>query len=78
MMALLRLGVSIPKDVAVVVQSNRGLGPVFTRPITRFEADGTAVGATVADFVLSILMKGRAPKVPVLTSEYVIGGTFPY
>lgn len=77
-LAMLRKGVAVPRDVAVVVQSNRGLGPVFTCPITRFEADGAAVGASVAEFVLTILQKKRVPKVPMLTSEYIIGGTFSF
>ena len=75
--ALLKLGVRIPEDVSVVVQTNPGLGLQAPCPVTRFEADGEAVGATVAGFVLSILQKGRIPKVPTIGRTYVIGGTFP-
>ena len=75
--ALQKLGVEIPKDVAVVVQTNPGLGLLAPCPVTRFEADSEAVGATVAGFVLSILRKGRIPKVPTIGRSYVIGGTFP-
>ena len=39
--------------------------------------DGESAGATVAGFVLSILQKGRIPKVPTIGRTYVIGGTFP-
>ena len=74
--ALQRLGVRIPEDVSVVAQTNPGLGLLAPCPVTRFEADGESVGATVAGFVLSILKKGRIPKVPTIGRTYVIGGTF--
>ena len=74
--ALQKLGVRIPEDVSVVVQTNPGLGLQAPCPVTRFEADGESVGATVAGFVLSILQKGRIPKVPTIGRTYVIGGTF--
>ena len=75
--ALQRLGVRIPDDVFAVVQTNPGLGLPSPCPVTRFEADGKSVGETVAGFVLSILQKGRVPKVPSIDRTYVIGGTFP-
>lgn len=39
--------------------------------------DSESGGTTVAGFVLSILQKGRIPKVPTIGRTYVIGGTFP-
>ena len=75
--AFQRLGVRIPDDVFAVVQTNPGLGLPSPCPVTRFEADGESVGATVAGFALSILQKGRIPKVPTIGRTYVIGGTFP-
>ena len=75
--ALQKLGVKIPEDVSVVVQTNPGLGLPAPFPVTRFKADGESVGAMVAGFVLSILQKGRIPKVPTIGRTYVIGGTFP-
>ena len=75
--ALQKLDVRIPEDVAVVVQTNIGLGLPSPCSVTRFEADGVAVGKTVAGFVLSALQRGRIPQVPSIGREYVIGGSFP-
>jgi len=74
--AFLKRGIRLPEDVKVVVQSNRGLGPVYPDSITRFECDGTAVGGKVAAFVLGVLAKGRLPPVPVISPTYVFGRTF--
>lgn len=76
--ALLGKGVRIPEDVKVVVQSNKGLGPVFPQSLTRIECDGTSVGEKVAAFVLGVLAKGRLPPVPRLSPAYVFGKSFPW
>ena len=76
--ALLENGVRIPEDVKVVVQSNKGFGPVFPRSLTRFECDGAAVGEKVAAFVLGVLAKGRLPPVPRISPAYVFGKSFPW
>ena len=76
--ALLARGVRIPEDVKVVVQSNKGLGPVFPQSLARFECDGAAVGEKVAAFVLGVLAKGRLPPVPRISPTYVFGKTFPW
>lgn len=76
--ALLARGVRVPAEVKVVVQSNKGLGPVYPDPITRFECDGAAAGEKVASFVLGVLSKGRLPPVPRISPTYVFGKTFPW
>jgi len=76
--ALLARGVRIPEDVRVVVQTNRGLGPVFPQVLTRFECDGAAVGDKVAVLVAGVLAKGRLPPVPCISPTYVFGKTFPW
>lgn len=76
--AFLKRGIRIPEDVRVVVQGNRGLGPVYPDSITRFECDATAVGEKVAGFVLRVLSKGRLPPVPTISPSYVFGKTFPW
>lgn len=76
--AFMKRGVRIPEDVKVVVLSNRGLGPVYIEPLTRFECDAAATGETVADFVLATLAKGRVPQPPTIAPQYVFGATFPY
>ena len=76
--AFMKRGVKIPEDVKIVVLSNRGLGPVYTEPLTRFECDAAATGEKVADFALAMLAKGRVPPLPVISPQYVFGATFPY
>jgi DNA-binding LacI/PurR family transcriptional regulator len=78
LLAFLKRGIRIPEDVKVVTLSNRGLGPVYPEPLTRLECDAAAAGEKVADYVLSVLGRGRIPNAPVISPQYVIGQTFPY
>ena len=76
--AFLERGLKIPHDVKVVTLSNRGLGPVYSEALTRFECDATETGEKVAAYALSLLAKGRTPPPPVVSPHYVFGRTFPY
>ena len=76
--AFLERGLKIPHDVKVVTLSNRGLGPVYSEALTRFECDATETGEKVAAYVLGLLAKGRLPQLPVVAPHYVFGRTFPY
>jgi len=76
--AMLARGVRIPDEVKVVVQTNKGLGPVYPDSLTRFECDGAMVGEIVAGFGLSVLAKGRLPPVPRISPNYIFGRTFPW
>ena len=74
--ALLARGVRIPEDVKVVSLANRGAGPVFVKPLTRFEADAKEDGRTVAEYVFGVLSDRNEPTPPVLSFRYVRGDTF--
>ena len=76
--AFLERGLKIPHDVKVVSLSNRGLGPVYSEALTRFECDATETGEKVAAYVLGLLAKGRLPQPPVVAPRYVFGRTMPY
>ncbi len=76
--AFLKRGVRLPGDVKVVALSNRGLGPVYPEPLTRFECDAVGAGETVASYALAVLAKGRPPPVPLISPNYIFGSTFPY
>lgn len=76
--AFMKRGLRIPEDVKVVTLSNRGFGPVYPDPLTRFECDAAAAGEAVADYALATLAKGRVPPPPVIAPQYVFGATFPY
>ena len=76
--AFLERGLRMPEDLKVVTLSNRGLGPVYSEALTRFECDATETGEKVAAYVLGLLAKGRMPQLPVVAPHYVFGRTFPY
>ena len=76
--AFLGRGLRIPADVKVVTLSNRGLGPVYSEALTRFECDAAEAGEKVAAFALALLAKGRLPPPPVIAPQYVFGATFPF
>ena len=76
--AFLSRGIVVPRDDRVVTLSNRGLGPVYSEPLTRFEVDAAEVGEKVSSFALALLARGRLPSAPVISPQYVFGSTFPY
>ena len=76
--AFLGRGLRIPGDIKVVSLANRGLGPVYSESLTRFECDAAEAGEKVAAFALALLAKGRLPPPPAITPHYVFGRTFPY
>ena len=76
--AFLGRGLRVPGDIKVVSLSNRGLGPVYSEALTRFECDASEAGEKVAAFALALLAKGRLPPPPAITPHYVFGRTFPY
>lgn len=77
-MALLERGIRMPEDVRAVALSYAGAAPVYVKSFTRFEMDPERDGETVADFALSVLAKGRIPRAPKLSPQYVVGATFPF
>jgi DNA-binding LacI/PurR family transcriptional regulator len=75
LLALAQRGLRVPEDVQVATWANRGLGPVFSRPLTRIEMDPVQHGHAIAECVLRVLA-GRKPRtVPVLEPAFVAGAT---
>ena len=77
LMALACYGVRIPEDVRVVTLSNKGLGPVYPRTLARLELDSASFGEVVARFVHGLLSGSENAEVPVLSSVYIPGESFP-
>ncbi|OPZ23995.1 MAG: transcriptional regulator PdhR [Lentisphaerae bacterium ADurb.BinA184] len=75
--ALMIRGLRIPEDVQVISWANRGLGPVFGRPLTRVEMDPVRHGGQVADAVLRKLAQtdGDTPPATRLEPEFIVGET---
>ena len=58
--------------------AEKGIELVYTKPFTRFEVDPVKMGEKVANFALAVLAKGRIPRPPAITLQYVLGATFPF
>ena len=76
LLALMEYGVRIPEDVKVVTHANRGFGPFWMKPLTRFEMDPVSQGADIASAVLGYFKTGGLPSGLVLGSEWKTGSTF--
>jgi len=75
LLALTRHGIRIPEDVQVASWANKGLGPVYDKPLTRIEMDPVAHGVTVAEYVLRVLSEGVRPSPLALTPDFIAGAT---
>ena len=73
--ALLHHGVDVPRDVRVVTLANRGLGPVFHRPLARLEVDPVVHANVIADYVLARLGGAVDLPVPSLPVNFIPGET---
>lgn len=70
---LLKNGICLPDDVAVVTFSNRGNAPVSPDPFDQIELDPLLCGDKVADGILAFFKTGRFPKLLELSARYVRG-----
>ena len=77
LMALLAAGVRVPEDVRVVTLANKGIGPVFVKPLTRFEIDPRLFGAQIAQYACNYLNGQGIPEDASVSPAYVPGETFP-
>ena len=75
LLALAAAGVRIPEDVAVATHANKGLGPVWTKPLSRLEVDPAANGRATADAMLRWLERGKPSPELVLESLWKRGRT---
>ncbi len=76
LLAMTVRGLRIPEDVQVISWANKGLGPVFPKPLTRVEMDPKAHGAIVAQCILRQLdgkSSGQAPA--ELAPTFIVGET---
>ena len=74
LLAMSRHGVEAPRDVRIVTFSNKGLGPVYFRPLARFENNPERNAAEVARYIEARL-KGCAPRLPDLARRFIPGAT---
>ena len=72
--ALAAAGIHIPEDMRVATLANKGLGPVWFKPLTRLEYDPVGNARLIGDFVLKLL-SGKNAKPPCLTLRFIQGAT---
>lgn len=61
LIALSMSGVNVPGDVAVATHSNKGLGPIWPKPLSRLEVDPAANGRATANAIVGFLKTGNPP-----------------
>ena len=76
LLALLRHGIRIPEDVAVVSFANKGHLPIWDRALTRIEVDPAAHGVAVSQAVQKFLHDGQFQSGLSLGSAWIPGDTF--
>ena len=74
--AMLEAGLSSPRDVKIVTLSNKGYGPVYSKPFTRLEVDHERFSRVISEAVLEYLSGRVFPKGLQLSPDYVEGETF--
>ena len=72
--ALSATGIHIPEDLYVATLANKGLGPVWFKPLTRLEYDPVGNARLIGNYVLKLL-SGRNAKPPCLTLRFIQGAT---
>ena len=74
LLSLARHGVKVPEDVKVMTFSNKGLGPVFFKPLTRFESDHAANAEKIARW-LKARLAGKRVAPPRIAARLIRGAT---
>ena len=74
--ALAAAGIRVPEHVSVVTHANKGLGPVWVKPLSRLEMDPSSHAKAIADALIDYLRTGVFPPDLDLGSVWVPGETF--
>ena len=75
LLAMTAAGIRIPEDIQVMTLSNKGLGPVWLKPLTRFEVDAAAEARAMACLVLECLGDRKAPHTRKASVRFIEGET---
>ncbi|MBR2838327.1 MAG: substrate-binding domain-containing protein [Kiritimatiellae bacterium] len=73
--ALERHGVRAPDDIRLATTSNRGLGPVYFRKLTRLEVDPVRHGQEIAGTLVKMLDGGECPPEMSIETTFEEGET---
>jgi len=75
LVALAQRGMRLPQDVRVVTLANKGIGPVWSVPLTRLESDPTAHGREISAALLAYFRTGIFPETTI-GANWKDGSTF--
>ena len=70
-------GVRIPDDVRFACYTNRGFGPIYSKPITFFSCDPFKMGDEFARRIYDYLVLHKPFPNAYVKCEYILGETFP-
>lgn len=70
-------GIRLPEDVRFVCYTNRGFGPMYSKPITFFSCDPFKMGDELALRIHDYLVLHKPFPNTYVKCEYIIGETFP-
>ncbi len=70
-------GLRIPGDIKVVTVANKGLGPIYSVPLTRIEYDPYSFGDILSEAVCAFLLGRKIRrKMSYLAPKYIVGESF--
>lgn len=75
LLALSQSDLRFPEDIGIVTLANKGIGPVWAKPLTRLEMNPAAHGQVLAEAVLTYFREGKFPSPLTLGSDWVKGTT---
>lgn len=74
LIALAATGLRVPEDIRVATLANKGLGPVWFKPLTRLEYDPVENARLIGNYVLKLLA-GKKATPPTLQLKFIEGKT---
>ena len=74
LIALAATGLRVPEDIRVATLANKGLGPVWFKPLTRLEYDPVENARLIGNYVLKLLA-GKKAMPPTLQLKFIEGKT---
>lgn len=74
LIALAATGLRVPEDIRVATLANKGMGPIWFKPLTRLEYDPVGNARLIGSYVLKTLA-GKNARPPTLRLNFIRGRT---
>ena len=75
LLAMTAAGIRVPEDMQVITMANKGLGPVWLKPLTQFEVDAAAEAEILSDLVLRCLRDRGRQHTATTSTTFIAGET---